>query len=86
MTPVRANTMKGIIATVYELIPVTRSSNQRATVTKKVMMTTQEWKPFCMPPSIFSSMHFWVKGNVFRRMRQLMNKSRTTRGNMNIIH
>ena len=65
---------------------MTRSSSQRPTVTKNVTMTTHEWKPFCMPPSIFSSMRFWVKGNIFRRMRQLMKSKMSTRGNMNIIH
>ena len=67
-------------------MPVTRSSNQRSTVTKNVTMTTFEWKPFFMPPSMFSSMRFCVKGNAFSRMRQLMNSRTMTSGNMNIIH
>ena len=67
-------------------MPVTRSSNQRATVTKNVTMTTHEWKPFCIPPSMFSSMVFCVKGNTFSSRRQLMNSSTTTSGNINIIH
>ncbi len=74
------------MATVYELMPVTRSSNQSATVTKKVMMTTHEWNPFCMPPSIFSSIRFCVKGKTLSRIRQLMNSRMSTKGNMNIIH
>ena len=67
-------------------MPVTRSSNHKATVMKKVTMTTLAWKPCFMPPSIFSSMVFCVKGKVLRRMRQLMNSSISTKGNMNIIH
>ena len=50
------------------------------------MMTTLEWKPFCIPPSMFSSTVFCENGKNFSRMRQLMNSSSTTSGNMNIIH
>ena len=67
-------------------MPVTRSRSQRATVTKNVMMTTVAWKPCFMPPSIFSSMVFCVKGKIWSRIRQLMNSRTSTSGNMNIIH
>ena len=78
--------MNGIMATVYELMPVTRSSNQSATVMKKVMMTIHECAPGFMPPSMFSSIRFWVKGNIFSSRRQLMNNRMITSGNINIIH
>ena len=67
-------------------MPVTRSSSHRATVTKKVMMTTHEWKSCFISPSICSSMRFWVKGNIRNSRRQPMNSSTSTSGNMNIIH
>ena len=86
MTPVRAKIQNGTIATVLALIPVKRSESQRTTVRMKVTMTTVEWKPFCIPPSMFSSTVFWLKGKNFSRMRQLMNSSRMTSGNINIIH
>ena len=86
MTPVRAKTQKGMSATVLALMPVKRSDSQSRMVTMNVMTTTVEWKPFSMPPSIFSSTVFCVKGKNFSSRRQLMNSSKTTSGNMNIIH
>ena len=86
ITPVRAKTQNGIRATVLALIPVKRSDSQSRMVTMNVTTTTHEWKPFSIPPSIFSSTVFWVKGKNFSSKRQLMNSSTTTSGNMNIIH
>ena len=86
MTPVRANTTKGISATVYELIPVSLSVIQSSTVTMKVTMTTQVWKPFFMPPSISRLMVFCEKGKIVRSSIHPMKSNTSTNGSMNSTH
>ena len=86
MTPVRANTTKGTSATVYELMPVTVSSSQRATVTKNVTMTIYVWAFFFISPSISSSTVFCEKGKMVFSSHHPTSSSTMTSGVMNIIH
>ena len=86
ITPVRAKITKGTSATVYELMPVTVSSSQRATVRKKVTMTIYVWAFFFISPSISSSTVFCEKGKMVFSSHHPSSSSIITSGVMNIIH
>lgn len=86
MTPVKAKTAIGSMATVLAFMPNCLPKTQRSMVMANVTPTTTVRQLRCMSPSIFSSMVFCLNGNNFFNTNHAIMRSKITRGAITSIH